>query len=414
MLWAIVLAAGSVTACGKEVAEDAPADAAPDSTSPTTDASSDAGANDGTTALDVSTVLSIPDACVPATACPASAQCGRFTDPCSGQSFACGAPCASGNVCVAPANEPGAQSCKPKACTGRCGVVALDSCGVAVSCAGCSGGLVCIDGTCQVSDGGGSATDAGRCAALTCTPDAKTALCGTVTDGCGHTMACTCPTGQACSGGVCGPTPPECGSDGGVSCGTVANACGSGNIACPTKCTGATECVKGVCAACTPPVCNGRTCGSVSNGCGAAVSCGSCGSETCYDGGCCTPRTCAEALDAGAVTGCAAMDLGCGATQACIKCGAGEICTNDVCVSCAPKTCADFGNAGCGHADGCGGTVACCAAGTTCTSGLCCAAGEVAYNGSCCEPACDPSQPPGSQVSCGQVIYCMGSGGSPQ
>ncbi|HEY4012997.1 MAG TPA: hypothetical protein VGM06_06650 [Polyangiaceae bacterium] len=415
-LWVSALLGAFLTACGAQVPDDAPADASQDGTRESFDASASDGPSDsGAPAMDAPS-LTILDACTPITSCPPGISCGRFVDPCSGQSFACGAPCASGSVCVADPTSAQTQSCKPKACTGRCGVVGLDACGVAIACGGCSAGLVCVDGACQAVEAGAStAPDAGKCMALTCTPDPNTMLCGTVTDGCGHTMACACPAGQTCTGGVCGPIPPECTPDGGMpSCGTVANACGSGSIACPAKCSGATQCVKGACTPCTPPSCDGRACGSVSNGCGAAVSCGSCGSETCYDGGCCAPRTCAEALDAGTVTGCAPMDLGCGVTTACIQCGAGEVCSNDTCVSCTPKTCADFGNAGCGHANGCGGTLNCCAAGTACTGGLCCGAGEVAYNGSCCAPECDPSQPPGSQVSCGQVIFCSGSGGTAQ
>jgi hypothetical protein len=398
------------------VPADAPPDASADGPGAGLDASAPESASDGGGAASDGPALYLPEGCAPITGCPPGVLCGRYFDPCSGQTLVCGSACTGGNVCVSDPSNSQSQSCKPKACTGRCGVVGLDSCGVAVNCGGCSGGLVCGDGTCKTADAGAStAADAGKCVTLTCAPSAGTTLCGTVTDGCGHTMACACPTGQTCTGGVCGPLPPECTPDGGsASCGTVANACGSGNIACPTKCAGATECVKGACTACTPPSCDGRTCGSVNNGCGAAVSCGSCASETCYDGGCCAPRTCAEELDAGTVTGCAPVDLGCGVTTACIKCPAGEICSNNTCVSCAPKTCADFANAGCGHADGCGGTLNCCTADTACTGGLCCGEGEVAYNGSCCAPACDPSQPPGTQVSCGQVIFCTGSGGNPQ
>ena len=220
-------------------------------------------------------------------------------------------------------SNPLSQSCEPKACTGRCGVVSLDACGVAVNCGGCSGGLVCVNGTCKVADAGAStaAPTPERARRSPAIPTRAPRSAGTVTDGCGHTMACACPIGQTCTGGVCGPLPPECTPDGGApSCGTVANACGSGSIACPAKCAGATQCVRGACTACTPPTCDGRTCGSVSNGCGAAVTCGSCGSETCYDGGCCEPQTCAAALDAGAVSGCAPVDLGCGVKTACIKC----------------------------------------------------------------------------------------------
>jgi hypothetical protein len=400
-------------ACGKEAGEPGTRDASADGTTPI----EDAGAPDGVTAPSDGSILIAPDGCTPVTACPATVGCGRYKDPCSGAIFACGAACPSGQACTADPNDPTSQSCKPKTCpTGTCGVVGLDSCGVAIACGGCPTGEDCVANQCVVADGGlpdASAMDA--CAPLTCTPNAQTALCGTVSDGCGHTMGCTCPAGKSCIGGVCGDTPPECtpADAGAALCGTTANACGSGNVSCPSTCTGTQECVKGVCTACTPPSCGRATCGSMNNGCGPALSCGTCSTnEVCDDGGCCTQQTsCAELLDAGLVTGCNPVDLGCGVKKACMTCPSGEICTNDQCVACVSKTCADFGNAGCGHSDGCGHTLNCCAAGLACTGGLCCRAGEVAYNGSCCAPACDPSQPPGSQVSCGQVLFCSGGGG---
>ena len=375
----------------------------------------DAGAPNDATRTDDVTLFVPMDGCTPLTACPAGVHCGRYTDPCSGRVFACGAACPSGQVCTADPNDPTSQSCRPKTCAGACGVVALDTCGVAVNCGGCPSGQDCVANRCVTGGPMEAGTaDSGQCAPLTCSPNAQTKLCGTVTDGCGHTMACSCAAGQSCAGGVCGAVPPECTPpDGGVSCGSVQNSCGSGSVSCPATCTGAQQCVKGTCTACTPPACGQATCGQVSNGCGPAVSCGTCTtSETCYDGGCCTQQTsCAELQDAGLVTGCASVDLGCGVKKACMTCPGGEVCSNNQCVVCTAKTCTDFGNAGCGHSDGCGHTLNCCAAGTTCTGGLCCAPGEVAYNGSCCAPACDPTQPAGSQVSCGQVLFCTGGGG---
>jgi hypothetical protein len=53
--------------------------------------------------------------------------------------------------------------------------------------------------------------------------------------------------------------------------------------------------------------------------------------------------------------------------------------------------------------------------GTTCSGTVCCGEGEIAYNGGCCAPSCDPTQPAGTQVSCGEVIYCSaGSSGPPR
>ncbi len=347
--------------------------------------------------------------------CPSNVTCGRYTD-CTGQTLVCGMPCPKGQTCTA--GTGGSQ---------QCGEIGVDPCGVPINCGGCPMGQTCVANKCVVqppSDGGG-----GTCQPLTCNPSKNTNLCGTVSDGCGKTISCTCPMGQQCYGGVCGSPPPECdNADGGAGskCGQVPNACGSGNVNCG-GCQGTTTCMGGTCTPCTPPSCGSLTCGEVSNGCGPKVSCGTCGSgEQCYDGGCCTPSscgdlldagmvngcgpvdlgcgvqkvcapcanpevcwmkscctplTCAGAVDAGLVTGCNAVDLGCGVKQSCQQCQAGEICQGDKCVQCTPKTCADFGNTGCNHDD-------------------------VVYEGTCCSPQCDPNLPAGPQVSCGVVIYC--------
>jgi hypothetical protein len=155
-------------------------------------------------------------------------------------------------------------------------------------------------------------------------------------------------------------------------------------------------------------------------GCGVQQSCAACGSgETCYNATCCQALDCAAAADAGLVTGCNAVDLGCGVQKACAPCAAGTQCENDTCVQCQPKTCANYGDAGCNHSDGCTAQLLdCCAAGTVCMDGaccppgqanqggICCPAGEVNYQNSCCKPTCNPSLPDGPQSSCGEVIYC--------
>ncbi|HSY23961.1 MAG TPA: hypothetical protein VK841_17655 [Polyangiaceae bacterium] len=348
----------------------------------------------------------VDTACTPATGCPPTAGCGHYTDPCSGQVFACGKACTSGNVCVTNPADQNTQTCQPKVCTGRCGVIGVDGCGVGVSCGGCSAGMACIGNACVPA----GAHDAGQCSPLTCAPDGQNHLCGTITDGCGDTLSCSCAAGQICSGGTCMDKPPECTGDAGAFCGSVANACGSGTIACGT-CPSGTHCGTGnVCQSCSAPTCGAATCGTVSNACGQIATCGaSCpNNEICEDGGCCEPSTCAELADAGVALGCEAVALGCGTMKACAPCGSGQVCSNNTCVTCTPKTCADFGDAGCGHSDGCGKTLDCCTGGATCQSSICCPPGQVDYNGSCCQPACDPSQPSGPQESCGQVIVCAG------
>jgi hypothetical protein len=151
-------------------------------------------------------------------------------------------------------------------------------------------------------------------------------------------------------------------------------------------------------------------CNAVNLGCGVQQSCAPCATgEVCNANACCTPKTCAEAIDAGLVSGCTPVDLGCGVEKSCSPCPGAETCNANACVACTSKTCADF-SGGCGHSDGCGNTLNCCAEGTSCVSGgLCCGAGMVNYNGSCCLPLCDANQPSGIQVSCGQMLYCNNS-----
>jgi hypothetical protein len=276
----------------------------------------------------------------------------------------------------------------------------VDACGVAISCGGCPAHDSCVNNTCvpqTIQDAGMS------CATLTCSAFGQN-YCGTLTDGCGHTKQCNCPAGQSCFGGFCEAPPPECAdADGGIgsTCGAHPNACGSGNVQCG-GCAAMATCQNGTCTSCTPPSCNGATCGEVSNACG-KVNCGTCATgEDCYNGSCCQPQTCANFPDAG----CTPIDLGCGQKKACYTCQTSDVCQNNACVPCQLKTCADFGNTGCGHADGCGGRVDCCPIETTCQGTICCPIGQVNYQGTCCQPQCDPKGPPGPQVSCGQIILC--------
>ena len=336
--------------------------------------------------------------------CPSDVKCGRYTD-CNGNVLECGMACEAGTQCTP--GTGGSQSCQTNSCgsaeagTAKCGEIAIDSCGVPINCPACPTGQTCVNNTCvtQTASDGGS----GTCAPLTCTPP-NLKLCGTIMDGCGNSLVCACETGSQCIGGMCQKAPPECqsdaGSDGGIGskCGTLPNACGSGTVSCG-DCAKGDQCVSGTCIACTNPVCGTATCGTVSNSCG-SVSCGSCKTgqqcydnncctpssceaaleggvpgcapvnlgcgvnvscspctlpgEVCYNNACCTPSTCAAQIDAGAVTGCTPIDLGCGMTTSCAPCPGGQICQNNTCVACVPKTCADYTNV-CGSAapDGC-------------------------------------------------------------
>jgi hypothetical protein len=402
--------------------------------------------------------------------CPSSVQCGHYTT-CTGAVIACGSPCPKNQVCVGSGSS---QTCEPTTtiCTGKCGVVGTDSCGVAISCGGCPTGQQCVNNLCQAETASDAGTPDSGCTPLDCNPNQNVNLCGTLSDGCGNTKQCSCPSGQQCYGGLCGTTPPECtppdaGVDGGpgAKCGSMTNACGSGDVQCG-NCSGATKCENNTCTGCTAPSCGPTTCGSVSNGCGPAVSCGTCGTnEDCYDGGCCTPLTCAQAQDAGLVQGCGPVELGCGQQKSCTSCGTGEscynsvcctpldcagaadaglvtgcdpvdlgcgqqkscapcsngqVCQNNACTACVPLTCAHYNDAGCNHPDQCGNLLDCCASGTLCQEGaccppgqtnqggLCCPTGDVNYQGTCCQPACNNNLPPGPQISCGLTIYCGG------
>jgi hypothetical protein len=419
---AIAWLALCATACGQDPLSDTlPGDPSVDATA--ADAESEAGSiatddggglytNDGQVLVPTQGPTGPGDACAPATGCPSGFQCGHYTDPCTGHVFACGESCEGGTVCVRGPNDPSSQTCQAKACAGHCGVVGVDGCGVAITCGGCPTGEDCVATQC-VPAAPPVAMDAGTCGAISCTPDSKTHLCGTVTDGCGHSMGCSCPAGETCSGGVCGALAPECTTaDGGVRCSTAPNSCGSANVTCGS-CPGG-QCVQGMCTTCAPLSCGKMTCGKIQNPCGESMICGTCDSGSCYDGLCCTPSTCAEVNDGGPPD-CAPVNLGCGVSKSCAPCPEGDVCTNHVCVACMPKSCSDFNNAGCGHSDGCGKTVNCCSKGTTCQGTICCDPGEVAYAGSCCLPSCDPNQPPGAQESCGQVIVCApGQKGPPR
>ncbi|WP_375768928.1 Ig-like domain-containing protein [Archangium gephyra] len=81
---------------------------------------------------------------------------------------------------------------------------------------------------------------------------------------------------------------------------------------------------------CTPTTCaaQGATCGTLADGCGGTLSCGTCATgEICSSvNTCCMPTTCA-ALGAT----CGTVSNGCGGTLSCGTCAEGERCTNNAC-----------------------------------------------------------------------------------
>lgn len=292
-----------------------------------------------------------------------------------------------------------------------CGFV-QDSCGVYFNCGNCTGGMVC-DGTTHTCVPPAPPSDAG------CTPvslscsSSSGQLCGTISDGCGNTKQCNCPTGQLCGGGgvpgICGVA-TECTPG---TCGSFSNACGSANINCGGCATGM-NCTNHMCVACMPSnpnPCAGRMCGSASNGCTDV----SCGGDTCGDGGvcdngeCCTPTTCEQINDAG----CTPIPNGCGGQLVCVQCGASDRCVAGTCTVCPacdggtcdqnanccyPQTCSDFPNAGCQpQALGCGKSQVC----NPCQTNQVCLG-----DGTCCTPSGCAGRIGVVDNGCGQQIDC--------
>ncbi len=116
--------------------------------------------------------------------------------------------------------------------------------------------------------------------------------------------------------------------------------------------------------ACCTPIAScpaGDNCGTVPNGCGGTVNCGTCTApQTCGGGGTanvcgagCTPVTSCPAGD-----NCGTVPNGCGGTVGCGTCTAPQTCTANVC-GCTPITSCPAGD-NCGTVpNGCGGTVGC-------------------------------------------------------
>ncbi len=255
---------------------------------------------------------------------------------------------------------------------------------------------------------------AGGCVPATC--ESLGQECGQPGDGCGGTLNCGgCEGNELCDSGVCveelmtTPPPPACVPDTceglGIECGVRSDGCGD-YMACG-GCQSGSSCNSGVCVqdpatsappppACEPDTCDSlyRECGVASDGCGGALSCGSCGSgESCTSwGNCvansspppaCVPHTC-QSLG----RECGAVGDGCGGTLSCGGCQSGSSCNSGTCIqasNCEPDTCESLYRV-CGVAsNGCGGTLSCgsCGSGESCTSW-----------GSCVADSSPPPPPP--------------------
>jgi hypothetical protein len=248
------------------------------------------------------------------------------------------------------------EACAPLSCMvagGQyCGSVA-DGCGGLVDCGGCPAGWTCGTGArahvCVSADP--------ACPKLKCDqPNGR--FCGKLGDGCGGTVDCgdTCPAGQTCGGagtsGVCGapggscPTPITCAQSTGRYCGTIGNGCG-GSVDCGS-CPSGFECGSGaqanlcvqigctVTTSCTPA--SGRYCDKIGDGCGKTLDCGACpAGETCGGGG--TAGVCGAAPDPncqkisctppGGGQYCGKIGDNCRGTLDCGDCPGGKVCGGD-------------------------------------------------------------------------------------
>ncbi|MCS6898437.1 MAG: hypothetical protein RMJ98_01385, partial [Myxococcales bacterium] len=256
--------------------------------------------------------------------------------------------------------DAGPGPCTPlthaQACAGgkNCGKVAN----------GCGGLITCGPDTCaipgQICGGGGEPNKCGSPPIQPCTPLTQAQACtngkncGWVPNGCGGVISCgTCAPGQTCGLGgenKCGPncTPKTCAQQG-KNCGVTGDGCG-GTIDCGT-CASGQICgayAANVCwspAACTPKTfaqaCTqaGKNCGSVPDGCGGVVNCGSCpATQLCGGGGVpnvcggtvCIPKTFDQACtnagkNCGPISdGCGGL-INCGTCQFPASCGGGGI-----------------------------------------------------------------------------------------
>jgi hypothetical protein len=320
--------------------------------------------------------------------------------PQPGPCGAVGAPCAAAGDCCAPnvcANAACAAACPPgyRECDGVCypGGCCTDAdcggsclvCGADHTCHSCPASQVCQGGVCVPATrpcgqpGATCATNAdccsGDCVGGVC-------ACG------GPGTACTKPTdccGLTCEGGQCGCL--TC-AELGAQCGTVTTPCGrldcgpcpagrcltcGANNTCAFSCASGQVCHAGAC--CTPKTCAalGKTCGTVADGCGGTLHCGTCEATQCQT--CGADNTCVSTCTAGQVC--------CGGT--CLTCPSGQICCDGTCKL-------PLGGAGCrGDAD--------CCSGQTCCGGTCrlpAGASGCRGNGDCCSHTID-----GSDVCCG-------------
>lgn len=269
--------------------------------------------------------------CAPETCESLDARCGLIGDGC-GEVLECGACQGTGETCTGQ----NACLCTPETRDQFCERLGA-RCGTATGNDNCGAERTENCGTCTAPD---TCDANNRCACQgeshTALCDAHpNILCGSaeVQNQCGQTVEINCGdcSGQfdACNDNQCqcqgesnaalcasrdyncGPAniTDRCGVNRSVACGT----CGSGDTCTNNQCSCVGEAAEELCAA------NLRDCGplQVTDSCGATreIDCGTCSPGTCLDGQCCQPKTCAEA---GAT--CGTINDGCGRALSCGSC----------------------------------------------------------------------------------------------
>lgn len=213
------------------------------------------------------------------------------------------------------------------------------------------------------------------------------------------------PDGVCCPGGICNNgvcdtsqcTPTTCAAQG-YECGSLPDGCGD-TLQCGS-CPSGSTCSNGKCN-CVPNSnpCSGKSCGTVSDGC-KDVSCGTCsGGSTCINFQC----SCVPDPNACSARECGTVWDGC-SNVVCGTCDSGFTCSNGFCTCVPSKTCASEA-AECGFInDGCK-TVDC---------GSCTGTNEACSQGKCvCQPkTCSELGAECGSIDdgCGNLLSCGGCG----
>jgi hypothetical protein len=268
--------------------------------------------------------------CAQKTCAQLGATCGTSFDGCAGY-VSCGT-CGPGTLCDQSSGAGHCVACQQRTCGAQdfqCGSHS-DACGGWLDCGDCAANQRCSPG---VDSMGRETAKCVACMPKTCAQ--LGAQCGVYSDGCGGTLNCgTCGTGSTCTHGydpmgfeswTCQTCTPKTCAQLGAQCGYISDGCGA-TLNCGTCGTGS-QCTQGVdpngfeswsCQTCTPRTCAqlGQQCGAVSDGCGGVLSCGTCSSGQCMSGHCCQPHACG-------FEDCGTISDGCGGSITCTSCGGG-------------------------------------------------------------------------------------------